>query len=161
MSKNVIKMFNGDNSFLSNFHPAIVQFEGFNYPTVEHAYAAAKTTEFFFRRLIVSLPADKVGLARRRGKSIRLRKGWDNIKIDIMFNLLCTKFKDPNLKEKLLATGDDKLIEGNYWHDNIWGNCICRKCKTIEGQNWLGRLLTEVRKQINQKGRCYSKGYVR
>ncbi len=159
MIKNVINRFSGDNSFLSNFHPAIIQFEGLNYATVEHAYVAAKTTEFFFRKLIVVLPADKAGLAKRRGKNIRLRRGWDNMKVDIMYDLLCTKFKQPDLKEKLLATGEAKLIEGNYHHDNAWGDCMCRKCKTAEGQNWLGRLLMKVRREIKQKD-SYRGGYI-
>lgn len=28
------------------------------------------------------------------------------------------KFKqNPNLAKKLLTTGDEELVEGNYWHD--------------------------------------------
>ena len=150
-----INRFNGINEFLSNFYPAIIQFEGLHYATVEHAFVAAKSTEFFFRKLIATLPAEKAGLAKRRGRAIRLRKGWDDMKIDIMFDLLCTKFKQEPLKKMILETGDAKLIEGNWWHDNIWGDCKCEKCESIEGQNWLGRLLTEVRRQIEQKGNCY------
>jgi ribA/ribD-fused uncharacterized protein len=155
MEINEIKMFNKEYAFLSNFYPAIIQFEGLNYATVEHAFVAAKTTEFFFRKLIVSLPAEKAGLAKKRGRTIKLRKGWDDMKIDIMHELLCYKFKQPSFKKMLLETGDAKLIEGNFWHDNIWGNCMCPKCKDIEGQNWLGRLLTDVRDQVEQKGHCY------
>lgn len=154
----LISMFKGEYSFLSNFYPAIVQYEGLSYPTVEHAYQASKSTEFFFRKLLACLPAKKAGVAKQRGRTIRLRKDWDEIKIDVMFELLCDKFKKPEFKDRLLATKGAKLVEGNYWHDNIWGDCLCKKCSNIEGQNWLGRLLTEVRSQINERHHCY-RGY--
>ena len=45
---------------------------------------------------------------------------------------------------KLLATGEEELIEGNYWHDTCWGVCNCAKCGD-KGENRLGKLLMEVR----------------
>ena len=44
---------------------------------------------------------------------------------------------------------DIMLIEGNYWHDNYWGNCLCPKCKEIEGQNQLGKILMKVRSTLS------------
>jgi len=152
---NDITSFKDEYAFLSNFYPVIIQFEGLNYPTVEHAYQASKSKEFFFRKLIVALPASKAGLAKRRGRNIRLRSDWKDVQIDIMHELLCNKFKQEPFKRKLIETGEVKIVEGNYWHDNIWGNCFCNKCKNIEGQNWLGRLLTDIRSQVNDKGYCY------
>ena len=43
------------------------------------------------------------------------------------------------LGEKLKATGDGQIVEGNTWGDTFWGVCGGR------GQNWLGRLLMERR----------------
>lgn len=37
-----IKSFTGKYSFLSNFYPCKVLFEGVRYPSVEHAFQAAK-----------------------------------------------------------------------------------------------------------------------
>jgi predicted NAD-dependent protein-ADP-ribosyltransferase YbiA (DUF1768 family) len=51
----------------------------------------------------------------------------------------------PTLREKLLATGEEELVEGNYWHDNFWGACSCRKCEGREKHNHLGRILMKVR----------------
>jgi len=153
----IINSFHGQYDFLSNFYPCIVQFEGLNYPTVEHAYQASKSTEFFYRKLIAALPAEKAGLAKRRGRDIKLRRDWENLKVEIMFELLCTKFKQEPLKTKLLATGNTKLVEGNRWHDNIWGNCTCSKCSEISGQNWLGRLLMDVRGQLREKNYCHGR----
>jgi len=147
-----IKSFQGKYSFLSNFHHSIVQFEGMNYPTVEHAYQASKSTEYFFRKLMSATPAEKAGTAKKRGRAIRLRSGWEEIKISIMHQLLREKFRNEPLRTKLLETGSAELIEGNYWHDNIWGVCFCDdKCKDIEGKNILGKLLMKVRSELNEK----------
>lgn len=152
----VISSFIGKYDVFSNFYPVIVELDGLNYPTVEHAYQAAKSTEHFYRMLIVALPASKAGLAKRRGRNIKLRPDWEKLKIEIMHDLLCKKFSQDPLKSALLDTDDAIIIEGNVWHDNIWGDCFCgTKCKNIEGQNWLGRLLMEVRNEIREKDNCH------
>jgi len=151
----VINSFKGENEIYSNFYPVIVRFEGMSYPTVEHAYQASKSKEFFFRKLMVALPADKAGLARSRGRTIRLRSDWEEVKINIMYKILCQKFDQEPFKSKLFNTGDAIIIEGNYHHDNIWGDCYCKQCKDIEGQNWLGRLIMDIRSQIIEKGNYY------
>ena len=48
---------------------------------------------------------------------------------------------NPHLKEKLLATGDRELVEGNWHGDKYWGVCL----RTGEGNNHLGRMLMELR----------------
>jgi len=152
----VINSFTGQYKEFSNFYPVIVNLEGLNYTTVEHAYQAAKSTEFFFRKLIASLSSDKAGLAKKRGRTIKLRPNWEEKKIHIMRDLLIQKFNQEPFKTKLLKTEDAMIIEGNYWHDNIWGQCYCnKKCKNIEGQNWLGRLLMDIRSEIIEKDNCY------
>jgi predicted NAD-dependent protein-ADP-ribosyltransferase YbiA (DUF1768 family) len=50
-----------------------------------------------------------------------------------------------DIRKALLATHPQELVEGNYWHDNYWGNCLCPKCTHIEGQNHLGKLLMKIR----------------
>ena len=67
-----------------------------------------------------------------------------------MEDYLTCKFAIPELREKLLATKDAELIEGNWWHDNFWGNCLCSKCKDIQGKNMLGKLLMKEREQIKK-----------
>ena len=150
-----ITSFTGENKFYSNFYPVIVNVEGLNFPTVEHAYQACKTKEFFFRKLMAQLPADKAGLARKRGQTIIRRTDWPIVKIDTMHDLLCQKFNQEPFKTKLMKTIDAHIEEGNFWHDNEWGNCKCEKCKSIEGQNWMGRLLDDIRSQLIAKGNCY------
>ena len=123
-------------------------FEGRNYPSVEHAFVAAKSKDEMFRKMISELPADKAGVAKQRGRKVKLRSNWDLMKISLMKRFLMQKFSYHEFKSLLLSTGNAYLEEGNYWHDNYWGNCHCKKCKNIEGKNQLGKLLMKVRKII-------------
>ena len=83
------------------------------------------------------------GQAKRLGKRVELRPDWEDVKIDIMRQVLKSKFtQNPELKAKLIATGDAELIEGNNWNDRFWGVC------NGKGQNHLGRLLMELRAEL-------------
>ena len=77
-----------------------------------------------------------------------MRRDWDKIKVDVMRDLLRDKFEDPNLRQMLLATYPNDLIEGNTWHDQFWGDCECPKHENTMGMNWLGTLLMEIREEL-------------
>jgi len=139
--------FRNDNQFLSNFAPAPVTLEGVEYPTVEHAYQAAKTLDPGERQMIRL--ASTPDLAKKMSRKLTRRPDWPEVKVEIMRELVWQKFQGhPDLRVLLLATGDAELVEGNTWHDNFWGNCRCPKCADSQGQNWLGRLLMEVRERL-------------
>ena len=72
------------------------------------------------------------------------------LKISLIRQFLLQKFSNTKLRDKLLSSGDAILIEGNYWHDNFWGDCYCDRCSNIVGQNQLGKLLMKVRGIINE-----------
>jgi ribA/ribD-fused uncharacterized protein len=143
--------FQGEFRFLSNFWPAQVTLDGVTYPTVEHAYQAAKTLDHGLRRRISV--AETPGKAKRLGKMgqlFPLRSDWNEVKVSIMADLLRQKFADPTLRLKLLQTGRDILCEGNEWHDNFWGSCQCPKCNS-QGQNILGQILMAIRQELLQE----------
>jgi hypothetical protein len=138
-----IDRFTGDYDFLSNFHPSPIDVDGILYPTVEHAFQAAKT----------SIPEEKQALAetatpgsaKRLGRKVQLRSDWEQVKVGIMEELVRLKFTThPDLREQLLATGDAELVEGNNWNDRFWG--VCRG----KGQNQLGKILMKVRSELSQ-----------
>jgi ribA/ribD-fused uncharacterized protein len=145
----MIDFFDDEYGFLSNFYNASCIFEGKLYPTVEHAFQAAKSLDHAERDWIAA--AGSPGLAKRLGRRINLRPDWEKIKFDVMEECLRSKFADPVLKKKLLATGDEELVEGNYWHDNTWGNCSCEKCKDIVGRNMLGNILMKLRTEFMEE----------
>lgn len=134
---NVIDYFGTGNdsqhSFLSNF---------FYYDhgvTTEHLYQAAKTNDPEWAAKILDAPSPKI--AKQLGRRAPMRGGWDEHRVPVMRALLGVKFAHPEsaLGEKLLATGDAELIEGNWWGDTFWGRC------NGKGSNFLGKLLMERR----------------
>jgi ribA/ribD-fused uncharacterized protein len=149
-ARHCIDDFRGDYHFLSNFAPAPVTLDGMQFPTVEHAYQAAKTLDPQERQQI--LGASTPGLARKMGRKLTLRPDWPDVKVKVMQELVAQKFDGhPDLVKLLLATGDAELAEGNTRHDNFWGDCRCPRCAKITGQNWLGRILMDVRQRLQHK----------
>lgn len=142
----MIAMFDGKYAFLSNFFPSPITFDGVTFPTVEHWFQAWKTKVPAEFRAIAT--ADTPGKSKRLGRQCTLREDWEEVKVDVMRDGLRLKFQDPKLRAMLLATGNEELIEGNTWHDNTWGNCVCQKCQNTPGRNMLGMLLMELRTEI-------------
>lgn len=142
---NRIDSFRGPNRWLSNFHEAEVVFDGVSYPTNEHAYQAQKSANPVMQKVALSFtkPVDVM----HRGRSFPPREDWENLKLDIMYRINLDKYtRHTELREKLLATADDELVEGNWWHDSLWGSCTCGTCP--EGQNELGKVLMRVRAEL-------------
>lgn len=137
----MIDSFNKSYAFLSNFYPSAVVMDGQLYPTVEHAFQAAKTLILEERYAIQSQPTP--GKAKRMGRRVTLRPGWDSFKDDVMLKLLEVKFSNPELRAMLLATGSERLVEGNNHGDTYWG--VCRGV----GKNRLGELLMQVRAKLS------------
>ncbi len=65
-----------------------------------------------------------------------------------MEQVLRAKFAAPHLREKLLATGDRVLIEGNHWRDTTWGMVRDKTTGEWRGRNELGKLLMKLRDEI-------------
>lgn len=151
----MIDKFDGEYAFLSNFYPSPFTVDGITYPTVEHWFQAWKCKDEVQFKAIAK--AKTPGEAKRIGRHCALRPDWERIKISVMYDGLKQKFANPELKEKLLATGDQELVEGNTWHDNTWGNCTCSKCADIEGKNILGHILMDVRYELSKENSTYAK----
>ncbi len=128
-------------NFLSNFYPVQVQYDGATYPSVEHAYVAAKTLDQGERIPLLSMTA---GQAKRYGRTINIRPDWDEYRLEVMFLLLSLKFSNHELADKLVAI-IEPIVEDNHWHDNFWGNCV--HCPG-DGRNELGQMLTRIRDGI-------------
>jgi ribA/ribD-fused uncharacterized protein len=146
-SSEPISRFHGPWAFLSNFHPAVLVWEGITYPTSEHAFSAGKTDEPFLREWIAS--AGKPKEAKRRGHLVRRRDDWDETRrYVVMREVLNAKFTaDPRRVAALLGTGDAELIEGNTWCDIHWGRCLCPRHNGA-GENHLGLMLMELRAEL-------------
>ena len=144
----IINDFSGDYRFLSNFYQCPFEYQGLTYPNAEAAFQAQKcaTEEEKIKYTTTKNPV----VAKRMGKKEPgFPSNWDEICYGIMKDILTAKFTVPELREKLKATGNATLIEGNNWHDNRWGKCTCARCQNKDGQNWLGKILMEIRDSIS------------
>lgn len=145
----MITSFEGKYSFLSNFYACQTEYHNVKYPTSEHAYQAAKTNNPIQREAIKN--ADTPDDAKRLGRRVEIKSNWDEIKDEVMYEIVLNKFKNKRMQAKLLATENEILVEGNYWHDNYWGSCTCPKCLQKPKGNVLGKILMRVRKELKEK----------
>ena len=140
----MIDSFQKENRFLSNFYPAKFTYGNINWCSVEHAYQALKfTNEKFDEAYKLTNPYDIKKFANEN--KTHVSQDFHSIKIKLMYQLVKAKFsQNHDLKQKLLDTNNQELIEGNTWNDTFWGVC------NGQGQNWLGKILMLVRSELNK-----------
>ena len=138
-----IDCFDGKFAWLSNFFPCQVSHQGLLFQSSEAAFQASKSLDMIERRKFTAVHAGK---SKRMGRKLQIRSDWEEVKIQMMREILQCKFsQNPELKSKLLATGNAQLIEGNSWNDTFWG-----VCKGV-GKNHLGKLLMEIRNSLKEE----------
>jgi len=149
----MINSFTGRWRFLSNFYPVTIEHQGIKYPSVEHYYVALKIkndqqidgryiTYIDCREMIAKMTdAAKV---KQFGKILKIRKDWDDVKLDVMLWGIREKFKNEDLRQLLMETGEEELVEGNWWGDKFWG------VSNGEGENHLGKILMRVREELRK-----------
>lgn len=145
----MIMDFSGSYWFLNNFAACDqLIYQGKEYSTSEHAFQAQKLVDLKMREQI-RLAANP-SIAKSMGRRCVLRSDWEQIKLQVMEEVLRAKFsQNPKFKFSLLRTGTSQLIEGNTWHDNIWGVCLCSDCVPRQGgQNLLGLTLMKLRDEF-------------
>ena len=145
----MIDKFDGEYAFLSNFYDCEVTYNGITYKNTEAAFQAQKTTSIPKRLEFANFNASQ---SKKEGRKLALRQDWEEVKGQVMYEICLAKFtQNEDLKTKLLSTDGYHLIEGNYWHDNTWGNCTCEKCKNIVGENKLGKILMQIREELKNE----------
>lgn len=134
----VIDNFKGEFDFLSNFYSTYMIFNGKEYRNTEAAFHAQKDPSRAdeFQKMTASE-------AKSLGRKVDLRGDWEDVKVELMAQIVYEKFAGNSYNAKLLLdTGDRELIEGNWWNDRFWG-----VCKGV-GENKLGKILMYVRELI-------------
>ena len=131
---------------LSNFAPLDVSYDGEIWPTVEHAFQAAKCVRADDRRKVAD--AASPAIARRIGKRVELRSGWDDMRRELMVALCRDKLaRHAELRERIVATGDEDLVHEAPW-DSFWGSG-----RTGKGRNELGKVYMELRSEISSRSK--------
>ena len=130
--------FDGQFKFLSNFFHSPIEVHNYSFENNEAGFQAFKDLARIgeFARI-------KPSQAKKLGRQVQLRPDWEQVKNSVMEDVVRAKFtQNAELKQRLLATGDRLLIEGNWWKDTTWG------IANNKGENRLGTILMKVRKEI-------------
>lgn len=140
----MISEFQGNFRWLSNFAPCKIILDGIEYPSVEHAYMSAKSSERSWKLFCSNTSSP--GEVKKASRGIILVDNWEDIKLSIMETCLEQKYTQEPYRKKLIDTGTEYIQEGNRWNDKFWGVCL----KTNKGENNLGKLIMEIRRRITQ-----------
>ena len=136
----MIDSFREEYDFLSNFYHVDVEYEGILYKNTEAAFQAQKVLNDDEKLLFSDLSPRE---AKKLGRRVKLRKDWNDVKDNYMYEICKAKFQQhEDLAEKLLKTGDEELVEGNTWNDVYWGVC------NGKGKNQLGKTLMRIREEL-------------
>lgn len=137
-----ISGFFGPYGWLSNFEKTKVKYDGLTYPSSENAFQAAKIIPSQREDFIYCSPAESKELWKKDCYSkLYSAQDWDKVKYDVMLQVNMSKFlTNKTLREKLVNTGQAKLIEKNHWGDTTWGVNL-----EGSGENALGEILMAIR----------------
>ena len=124
----------------SNFSQHGIELDGQWWLTTEHYFQAQKFAGTSHMEEIRLAPSPKEAAMRGRDCTRPLRSDWERVKDDVMRRAVLCKFEaHADLREILLATGEEELVERNVL-DYYWG---CGQDGS--GRNMLGCILMEVR----------------
>ena len=139
----MINEFKGKYYFLSNFYTAPVEYEGLLYQNNESAFQSAKVIDIERRKQFCNIDPST---SKKKGRSVTLRHDWEKVKDKVMEDCVRDKFtRNDDLRQRLLDTGDQELVEGNTWNDTYWGVYRGR------GRNMLGKILMKVREELRNE----------
>ena len=147
------------NDLCSNFEFVDIEHKGNVFPTTEHAFMWEKAMCFGDKQIANELLTCKLpGLAKNLGRQVKNFDAgkWDEVCYEAMLVVNRIKWNQPKYKEFLLGTGDKTLVEASPY-DRIWGIGMKANEEGIEdeanwkGHNLLGKVLMDVRKEIQEK----------
>lgn len=146
--KSAINSFEGINEFLSNFYQLtnpIVDEYGNKYWNSEGYYMSLRTDNLEDKKKLSKVSEESGSKVKQFKRGLKLDENESN-RVQYMRQTIKAKFDaNPELAQKLKATGNRLLVEGNYWKDTLFGV----DDKTFKGFNALGKALMEYRDNIN------------
>lgn len=135
------KSFSGNLDFLSNMYMCDIALpSGRVYTCAESYYLSFKTTNLEIRKKIHDERMNGYEVkALFKNKPFLIRPNWNDIRLQIMINVLIRKFENKTLRFKLQNIDDSLLVEHNTWGDTYYGIC------NGKGENYLGRALKYIK----------------
>ena len=129
-----------------NFSKHPVEEDGIVYLTTEHYFQSKKFLDEENKMDIINSSTPHLCAQKGRERTRPLRKDWENVKDDIMYEALKLKCEqNPVVKAALLSTRDDIIIEDSPI-DFYWG---CGKDGS--GKNMLGILWMKLREELRKE----------
>ena len=130
----------------SNFAAFGFRIDGHWYHTSEHYFQAMKFLDEAYQEKIRDTKSPMIAARLGRSRKVKIREDWEEVKVDVMRSAVRAKFAEhEDLQTLLLRTGEQPLIEA-AGQDYFWG-----VGKDGSGQNWLGKILMEVRSELRKK----------
>jgi len=127
-------------TYLSNFWECTVEYGGLAYRNAEAAFQAQKCADGYEQHRFIKLTGAE---AKALGKKVKIQDDWDADRLQIMYDIVKAKFvQHPDLAKKLIATGNEEIVEENTWGDTYWGVC------NGIGKNMLGNILMDIRLEL-------------
>lgn len=132
----------------SNFSPHPIHCRGLDWLTVEHYYQAHKFVGSQHQELVTLIreaATPELAAALGRNPQYQVRSDWEEVKLEVMWEGVLTKFSTHlEIQSVLLATNDELIVEDSptdyYWGCGLNG----------DGRNELGKMLMAVRGVIRQ-----------
>ena len=147
----------GDLGYLASYSNHGFYKDGKYWPTIEHFYQAHKFLDSNLRDIIQYAATPKEASKIGRDKNNPLRRHWEYLKLDIMFEAVYRKFiTHSDIRNLLLLTNNAEIIEETT-KENYWG------CGPLyDGNNMFGKILMSVRDLMRRIEKMYfisKKGY--
>lgn len=131
---------------LSNFSSFKIFWKGMYFDTSEHVYHWEKfSNNAVVQKLICNSISAHAAFKLAQSCRHLQREDWNDVKEDIMLEILFAKAEQHEyVKRKLLET-DDKLLVEDSWRDDYWG-----WGPNKDGKNALGKLWMIVRDKLRE-----------
>ena len=123
-----ITSFMNEFSFLDNSYPCQISINKIVYQNAESAIQSFRIINRRQRQIFANLSPEE---SKVLADSLQQREDWDKIKNDVISGVLKIKFNNPELKEKLLLTGNREIT---FINDDVKNN--------------LGKILMKIRTDL-------------
>lgn len=147
--------FYGKNSPYSNFYYVEFDYKGYKVTSSEQAFMLEKALMFDKSMVERILSTTNLAEIKKLGRKVKNfdEKKWNEVRYDIMVDILCAKFSIEPLKTELLNTGIEFIVEASPT-DKIWGAGLAlgdprlNYAKYYPGRNLLGHALMDARARL-------------
>lgn len=129
-------------AFLSNYYPCSVEYEGLVYDSSEAAFQAQKVIDQNEKKKFCNITPNE---SKRLGRRVHLRKDWESVKDQIMYEIVKAKFSQNEDFKALLLQVKEPIVEDNTWNDTYWGVC------NGIGKNKLGKILEKIKAEFENE----------